>query len=240
MKLEYSQAKEMLQMHIDAVHPQQPAPINNDQGRNRKSKAEKVARPKIQLGVSEDEYGFFECLWASYKRSCELSEVEDIRDQLLACCETELRRDIHRSLGSAVQTKSEQEIMLEIKKLAVLVRSNLVNVVALMSASQERDENIRSYLARVRGMANVCKLSETCSSGTCQEQVSYANTFIKYALVKGLFDDEVKEELLSQTPELNLDQSLSFVEAKEQGKRSSKALGEAGLASEMLGLLYIY
>ena len=43
-------------------------------------------------------------------------------------------------------------------------------------------------------------------------------------------DNEVREELLSQSPELNLEQSLAFIEAKEQGKRSHKAL-EGSVAS---------
>ena len=93
-----------------------------------------------------------------------------------------------------------------------------------MSAAQEHGESCRSYLARIRGLANVCKLSVTCTAADCVEQVSYTDTFVKYALIKGLVDNEVREELLSQSPELNLDQSLAFIEAKEQGKRSHKAL----------------
>ena len=46
-------------------------------------------------------------------------------------------------------------------------------------------------------------------------------------------DNEVREELLSQSPELNLDQSLAFIEAKEQGKRSHAALGSCVASSEV-------
>ena len=46
-------------------------------------------------------------------------------------------------------------------------------------------------------------------------------------------DNEVREELLSQSPELNLDQSLTFIEAKEQGKRSHEALGGGVASSEV-------
>ena len=157
-------------------------------------------------------------------------QLHDIRDQLLACCETELRRDLHRYLGTGVDAKSEVELRAEIKKIAVIMWSNLVNVVALMSAAQEHGETCRAYLARIRGLANVCKLSVTCTSASCGKQVSYTDTFVKYALIKGLVDNEVREELLSQSPELNLDQSLAFIEAKEQGKRSHAAL-EGNVAS---------
>ena len=46
-------------------------------------------------------------------------------------------------------------------------------------------------------------------------------------------DNEVREELLSQSPESNLDQSLALIEAKEQGKRSHKALEGSVASSEV-------
>ena len=228
-ELESSLAMQMLAMHMEYNHQKpQPAQVVESSGQNRK--AEKVSRPTIKMGSSEDDFIFFQCLFDSYKRSCQLTNVTDIRDQLLACCENDLRRDLHRYLGTGVDNKSEVELLAEIKKIAVITRSNLVNVVSLMSATQEHGESCRSYLARIRGLANVCKLSVTCTAADCSEQVSYTDTFVKYALIKGLVDNEVREELLSQSPELNLAQSLAFIEAKEQGKRSHKAL-EGNVAS---------
>ena len=226
-ELEAALAMQMLVMHKDLNHTQ---PVQTVEAGNQKRRAEKVSRPTIKMGSSEDDFIFFKCLFESYKRSCQLTDDTDIRDQLLACCETDLRRDLHRYLGTGVDTKSEVELMAEIKKIAVVTRSNLVNVVSLMSAAQEHGETCRSYLARIRGLANVCKLSVACTATGCDEQVSYSDTFVKYALIKGLVDNEVREELLSQTPELNLEQSLAFIEAKEQGKRSHKAL-EGSVAS---------
>ena len=36
-----------------------------------------------------------------------------------------------------------------------------------------------------------------CTAADCGEQVSYTDTFVKYALLKGLVDNEVREELMS-------------------------------------------
>ena len=82
-----------------------------------------------------------------------LQEVLPV-DQLVACCETDLGRDLHRYLGTGVEDKSEGELLAEIKKIAVITRINLVNVVSLMSAAQEHGESCRSYLARIRSLAN--------------------------------------------------------------------------------------
>ena len=65
---------------------------------------------------------------------------------------------MYRYLGTGVDTKSEVELIAEIKKIAVITWSNL------------------------------------------------------------------DQELLSQSPKLNLEQSVAFIEAKEQGKPSHKAL----------------
>ena len=93
--LEY--AMQMLVMHREDNHQQrQPVQVVESNGQNRK--AEKVSRPTIKMGSSEDDFIFFQCLFESYKRSCQLTNVTDIRDQLLACCETDLRRDLHLHL----------------------------------------------------------------------------------------------------------------------------------------------
>ena len=228
---------QLLMLHNENNHKQQP--VHTVEAGGQKRRAEKVSRPTIKMGSSEDDFIFFKCLFESYKRSCQLTDITDIRDQLLACCETDLRRDLHRYLGTGVDTKSEKELLAEIKQIAVITRSNLVNVVSLMSAVQEHGETCRSYLARIRGMANVCKLSVECTAASCEEQVSYTDTFVKYALIKGLVDNEVREELPSQSPELNLDQSLAFIEAKEQGKRSHKAL-EGSVASGEVNKITAY
>ena len=92
-ELEMEVAMQLLVMHREDNHKQpQPAQVTNTQ----KHKAEKVSRPIIKMGSSEDDFIFFKCLFESYKRSCQLTNVADIRDQLLACCEMDLRRDLHR------------------------------------------------------------------------------------------------------------------------------------------------
>ena len=61
---------------------------------------------------------------------------------------------MHGYLGTGVDNKSEVELLAEIKKIAVIARSNLVNVVSLMSAAQKHGETYRSYLARIQCLAN--------------------------------------------------------------------------------------
>ena len=85
----------------------------------------------------------------------------------------------------------------------------------------------------------MCKLPVQFTAADCGEQVSYTDTFVKYTLIKDLADDEVREELLSQSPELTLDQSFAFIEAKEQGKRSHKGL-EGSVANSEVNAVTAY
>ena len=70
---------QMLVMHRKDNH-QQARPAQVVENSRQKSKAEKVSRPTIKMGSSEDDFIFFKCLFESYKRSCQLTDVVDIRD----------------------------------------------------------------------------------------------------------------------------------------------------------------
>ena len=91
-ELESGLAVQMLLMHND--NHKQPARVGETNSQNRK--AEKVSRPTIKMGSSEDDYIFFQCLFDSYKRSCQLTNVTDIRT---ACRDQENCGDIEEQLG---------------------------------------------------------------------------------------------------------------------------------------------
>ena len=83
---------QMLVMHREDNH-QQPRPVQVVEiAGNQKRRAEKDSRPTIKIGSREDDFIFFKCLFESYRRSCQLTVDTDIRDQLLACSETDLRK----------------------------------------------------------------------------------------------------------------------------------------------------
>ena len=72
------------------------------------------------------------------------------------------------------------------RRLAVVAQNNLVNIVRLRLRSlvQDRDEPIRSYLARLKGVSAsaVCKLTLQCSCNP-STSVSYTDKEILHCLV---------------------------------------------------------
>ena len=81
-----------------------------------------------------------------------LKDPQDIRDQLVNYYEEELHRDLHNSLGTALDTTTEET---EMRRLSVPYCSNLVSIVALRSEVQEKDDRSKSLLSSLKDLAGV-------------------------------------------------------------------------------------
>jgi hypothetical protein len=114
------------------------------------------------------------------------------------------------------------DLLKEIEVLAMVRQSNNVNTHAMISAKQERDEPVRQFKARLRGLAAVCDLSVTCSCGL---KVSEVDKWVRMSLIGGLNDEDTKQAVLSKVEELPLDETITFMEARETGKTALKILG---------------
>ena len=89
------------------------------------AKPEKVSRPKVASGSSSEDWQYFIQRWTDYKNATKICG-EDIKVQLMECCEESLRRDIHRS-DKSMSSKSETEILSAIQKLAVREENTIVS-----------------------------------------------------------------------------------------------------------------
>ena len=142
----------------------------------------------------------------------------DKYDQIFSCPDENLRTALHSSHGVKLSTITVADLLEDIKKLAVVRQSNNVNTLALMMAKQERDEPVRQFAARLRGLAAVCDLSVTCTACTPPTKVSMVDKLVCMSLIGGLNDEETNQEGLSKVEKLPLDKNIAFVEARETGK----------------------
>ena len=223
--LPFDQAIMVLQVHTNLAHVTvaQVTPEEN-------SRAEKVPRPQIQLGMGQDAFQIFLSRWRSYVRSCKLRDPDIIRDQLVACCDHALMVDIHRTLGARMTDIDQEDLLKEVEKIAVEKHSNLTNINKLMTTDQERDETIKSYYSKLKGISATCELSVTCTKTcptcnvACNQQVSYAHQLLQHAVIKGLADEVTQQELCSKTEKLTLEDTVAFVEAREGGKKTRQSI----------------
>ena len=130
-------------------------------GAGRRSRLTKITRHSVSGGCSQEEFNFFKREWERYVRSFPGVATTELRDQLFSCPDENLRTALHRSHGVKLSTITVADLLEEIKKLVVVKQSNNVNTLALMTAKQERNEPVRQYVARLRGLAAVCDLFVT-------------------------------------------------------------------------------
>ena len=103
--------------------------------------------------------------------------------------------------------------MAAIKKLAVREENTMVARVALHNMRQDRDETVRSFGARIRGQASVCKFLIKCPG--CDKEVNYTDAILRDVVTKGISDPEIQLDLLGdKNQDMPLEDIFKFVEAK--------------------------
>ena len=69
-----------------------------------------------------------------------------------------------------------------------------MNVQEFLGMYQQRDEGVRHYLSKLRGVASWCQFEVTC---TCGVSVLYGDQVIRFKLIAGLQDIGIKGDILS-------------------------------------------
>ena len=107
----------------------------------------------------------------------------------------------------------------------------MVSRMTLMTMTQDREEGIRNFAARLRGQAKICKFYKNCSHDPAQA-VNYTDDMVWHALIKGLGDSDIQQDVLGHNDQdMNLEDTIKFIEAKEAGKRSQATLQNPGAAA---------
>ena len=211
----------LLDIHAQAAHAQPPTVAPQAPPT---TKAEKVRRPSVTAYGSNEDWNYFLARWTEYKDATRI-QAHEVLHQLMECCEEALRKDITRSYGS-LTGKTEAEALEKIRSLAVKPENVLVARVQLLNLRQDRDETVRSYCARLRGQAGICKFNKmkTCTCDV-EVEIDYSEDIIRDTMIRGLQDEDIRLDILGRCKQdLTLDETLRIVEAKEAGKRSAGLL----------------
>ena len=115
--------------HLAATHPiAQPAPI----------KPKQVSSPEVARECSSEDWEYFLKRWTSYKTATRVAG-DELRIQLLECCSTKLRRDLHRQ-HTNINTRDEDNILTSMKLLSVKRENVMVERLNLQLLQQDSDE----------------------------------------------------------------------------------------------------
>ena len=184
----------------------------------------KLKRPTVSLAGTSETWSYLETRWGEYRDGTRLRE-DDIVVQLLECCDDDLRRDLTRSNGGSMVGYTEVNVLAAMKALAVRSENIMVARYALHDMHQGREEQIRSFYARIKGQADTCDYRTKCTKSECNEMVDFAGEILRDVLARGIVDDEIQLDLISdQNQTMTIEEMIKFVEARESGKRSASRL----------------
>ena len=175
--------------------------------RDTSAKVEKVKRPTISTAGFSKEWAYFKTRWDDYKTATKVTGAECVV-QLLECCDETLRKDLTRSAGGSLTSKSEAEVLSAIRTLAVREEKTMV---------------AKNFGACLRSQAGVCKFIIPCPS--CTADVNYTDEILRDVVTRNISDSEVQLDLLGDSNQnMTLEEVLKFIEAKETGKCSASRL----------------
>ena len=189
-------------------------------------KAARVDKPSISSEMSPRTWLNTVRYWKIYKNAANLKNSE-LTPQLISCCDPDLRERLMNAYSN-IEDESEEKALQAIKEMSVKSESIIVAQVNHMKCRQGRDEPVRSFYARLKGQASVCDYTVTHTEGDKVYKVSFEDKILRQILATNIEDNEIQTELLSQlnlckTP-MTADEMVNFIEAKENGKKSSLRL----------------
>ena len=182
------------------------------------TRLEPVKRPIVKLEGTAAEWEYFLHRWEEYTMATKPIGPDRVQ-QLLECCDPDLRLGISRQAGHSMAEYTEEQALQSMKLLAMRAENIEVATDALLAMKQDRDEQIRSYATRVKGQAATCQLTEQCPD--CHRDISFSDRLQRHVIIRGLADSQIRREMMQDLQgDRSLSQLIAAVESKEAGNRA--------------------
>ena len=130
-------------------------------------------RPKVNIGVSTEEWNVFTRQWEVFRTGSGIDEAS-APSQLFQCAENELGDSLLKANPDAASS-TLPDLLDAMRSLAVIPVATGVLRIKLLKLCQERDEPFWAFTARVRGKAETCAFSTKCE---CGKNVDYTDHVI--------------------------------------------------------------
>ena len=196
----------------------------------------KLKSPTISAGCTPEQWSSFKCQWTMYKTGMSVS-TNMCATALFHCCEDDLKTDLLRDLQADVSAMDETDLLAAIKRLAVKDESTLVHRIRLSKLTQAPGTPIRTFLASLKGQAALCQYTVECKEQGCDHMYDYSSEIIKDNLIRGIADPEILSDLLGDSKtDRTLEETVSFIAQKEQGKATRAAVGDSTSAMSQFNL----
>lgn len=190
--------------------------------------APKLDRPQVDVGVSLEQWNIFVRRWEVFKQG---SHIEDASaaPHLFQCATQELG-DTLLKCDPDIIAKTVQDLLSEMKRLAVIPTATGVLRSELMQLCQSRDEPFRAFAARVRGKADTCRFIAQCA---CGSDVNYTDHVIRDTLLNGIYDTDIQREVLGLKDVITspLNDVIGLIESKEIARNAVPSFNVSAMSS---------
>ena len=208
----YELVMKSLELHVQSVHSSSTRPNT--------TRTEKPKRPVVTSNMSESDWVFFQHKWTRYVR---LSQIQGqaLIDELWACLEPDIER---LAFQDGINETDHERLLTAVKQLAVTTIHPSLHVITLHEAKQSSEENVKSFSARVRGIAKNCELTKVCPKQGCLEQVSFLEETCYHTVITGILDDDLRQKILTQAMTgtvKDLPTLLEFAAAEEASRQKT-------------------
>ena len=211
-----------LEVHAATVHPP-PAGNGQAQRQSHNAKLESLPRPTFSLNMTESKWQFTNMQWNAYIAQTNASQEQQVQ-QLRAACDKGLLQRVYDS-GNFDSLNTVALLLAKMKDLSVLTIHKTIHMVHLWKMMQEASESIRAFCARVTGKADLCEMTVSCTSETCDTKVPYRDEVVLQVLLQGMCDKDVRARTLTQTANgklKKLAEVVEYIAAEEAGIMHSK------------------
>ena len=217
----------LLTTHTQAVH-------GGGGGQNlppSSSRLEKLPRPSFTLKMTESQWSFTKIQWDNYIQQSVVSPAVQLM-QLQAACDEPLRQRIFDT-GTYSSLSTVVLFLAKMKELAVIIVHKSIHMMNLWKMTQQSDEPIRAFAARLTATADMCGMVITCPNLACAQEVIFRDKVVHQMLIHGLRDNDIRVCVLSRNTSgelTTLDKLIDYVAAEEAGNaEASDLVSDAGL-----------
>ena len=176
----------------------------------------KLERPKVEMGISMEEWNVFKRRWDAYVIGSGL-DADTCTSQLFDCTGEELGNTILKS-KSTILSGTTKDLMATMKDLAVIAVAPGVVRAELMQMHQDRDESFRTFAAKVRGKAETCGYV----NHECEKKCDFTQSMVNDVLVAGIYDLDIRREVLGidKVLQKSTNEIISLIETRETARNA--------------------
>ena len=190
--------------------------------------APRTPRPSISLDASEEDWRLFTFQWTRYKNSTRLTPTA-AADQLLSACSAELERRLFHLRGTSLSAITEDELLKQIKAVAVRGLHTAVHRRQFHSMRQGEGEDLAQFVARLKAKAALCDFKviahRPLPDSTEPGPLSYEDDALQTQLVVGLYNVDQQNKILAEADKCpDFDRTYQRLQAMQTAENSERSL----------------